>query len=151
MKNLKLVLISAIFLCFVQNSFSASIFSESSIAEKPKHAHEISAQDRAAMEEFVKLTPKQYGEIRGKKLSFVEKVEFKVLQRKLKKQLYYGDDSSGFNIGGFALGFLLGLIGILLAYIFSQDRNFRKWAWIGLGIWVGILIILIATVGSATY
>lgn len=150
MKNLKLVLISAIFLCFAQNSFSAFISSESSIAEKPKHAHEISAQERAAMEAFVKLTPKQYGEIRGKKLSFVEKVEFKVLQRKLKRQLDYGDDSSGFNIGGFALGFLLGLIGILLAYIFSKDRNFRKWAWIGLGVWVGILLILIATVGTGS-
>ena len=87
MKNLKLVLISAIFLCFAQNSFSAFISSESSITEKPKHAHEISAQERAAMEAFVKLTPKQYGEMRGKKLSFVEKVEFKILQRKLKKSL----------------------------------------------------------------
>src|SRR2546423_4098951 len=118
MKKLQLLFVSIIFLCLAQNSFSASISSEPSIAEKPKHAHEISAQERAAMEEFVKLTPKQYGELRGKKLSFVEKIEFKVLQRKLKKQLYYGDDSTGFNIGGFALGFLLGLIGILLAYIF---------------------------------
>jgi hypothetical protein len=148
MKNLKLLLFGVIFLCFTQNSFSAFTYSQSSIAEKPKHAHEISTQDRAAMEEFVKLTPKKYGQLRGKKLSFAEKIEFKVLQRKLKKQLYYGDDSSGFNIGGFALGFLLGLIGILLAYIFSQDRNFRKWAWIGLGIYAIIIIAVLLAAGA---
>jgi hypothetical protein len=147
MKNLKLLFTGILFFCFAQNSFSAFISFESSIAKKPKHTHEISVQERTAMEEFVKLTPKQYGELRGKKLSFVEKIEFKVLQRKLKKQLDYGDDSSGFNIGGFALGFLVGLIGILLAYIFSQDRNFRKWAWIGFGVWVGILVILFAAAG----
>jgi hypothetical protein len=34
-------------------------------------------------------------------------------------------------IGGFLLGLFLPLIGILGAYIFTKDRNFIKWAWIG--------------------
>ena len=86
--------------------------------------------------------------MRGKKLSFVEKVEFKILQKRFRKQLDYGDDSSGFNIGGFALGFLLGLIGVLLAYIFSQDRNFRKWTWIGFGIYAVIIIAVLLAAGA---
>jgi hypothetical protein len=154
MKNVKLFFVSIIFLCFTQNSFSAYISSsESSIAEKPKHGHEISTQDRAAMEEFVKLTPKKYGELRGKKLSFVEKIEFKVLQRKLKRQLDYGDDSTGFNIGGFLLGFFLGLLGLIGAFVFSQDRNFRKWTLYGLlaSIIVTVVFAAIILAGGGVY
>lgn len=150
MKNLKLFLISSLFLCLAQSSFSASIYAIPQKDSRTKHSVNMSAQDRQAIEAFIKLTPKQYSELRGKKLSFVEKIEFKILQKKLKRKFYDGDDdSTGFNIGGFLLGFLLGLLGILLAYIFSKDRNFRKWAWIGLGIWVGILLIVIAAAGGS--
>ncbi len=131
MKNFKLLIISALFLCFAQSSFSASVYSEPKTDTKPKHAHEISTQDRAAMQEFIKLTPQQYGKLRGKKLSFVEKAEFKFLQKKLKRKLDDGD-SYGFNIGGFLLGLFLGLLGLIGAYIFSKDHNFRKWTLYGL-------------------
>lgn len=50
--------------------------------------------------------------------------------------------SSGFNIGGFALGFFLGLIGVLIAYVFIKDANLIKWSWIGLG--AVLVIILLA-------
>ena len=49
-----------------------------------------------------------------------------------------------FNFGGFFLGFLLGLIGVGLAYIFSDDEVFRRSAWYGLGTWVILLLILLA-------
>ena len=49
-----------------------------------------------------------------------------------------------FNFGGFILGFLLGLIGVGLAYIFSDDEVFRRSAWYGLGTWVILLLILLA-------
>lgn len=141
MKILKPALATLLFFFVMQSAFSAFIYSKPQTQEKPKQATTMTvAQQRLFMEQFIKLTPKEYGVMRGKKLSLVEKVEFKLLQRKFKKKLE--DDSSGFNLGGFALGLLLGVIGVLLAYIFSQDRNFRKWTWIGWGVWVVLLLII---------
>ena len=144
MKFLRLILVVLVFFSFLQNASSAFV-PVAMPAAKPKTEHKISAQEITAMKEFVTLSPKQYGELRGKKLSLVEKVEFKIVQKKLKKQLSYydGDGSEGFNFGGFALGFFLGLIGALLSFI-SKDRNFRKWAWIGFGSWVVLLLIIVA-------
>ena len=149
MKNLKPALATLLFFFLIQTAFSASIYSTPQTAEKPKHAQAVTAgEQRLLMEQFVKLTPKEYGIMRGKKLSFFEKMEFKILQKRYKKKLYDGDDSTGFNLGGFALGFLLGLIGVLLAYIFSQDRNFRKWTWIGLGVYAVIIIVVLLAAGA---
>ncbi|MEO9144100.1 MAG: hypothetical protein ABI237_00960 [Ginsengibacter sp.] len=43
------------------------------------------------------------------------------------------------------MGLLLGLIGVLLSYIINGDedvkRNRHKWAWIGWGVWVAILVL----------
>jgi hypothetical protein len=149
MKILKPALATLLFFFLVQSAFSAFVPSTTQTKEKPKHAQTMTAQEQHSfMEQFVKLTPKEYGIMRGKKLSFFEKVEFKILQKRYKKKLYDGDDSTGFNLGGFALGFLLGLIGVLLAYIFSQDRNFRKWTWIGFGVYAVIIIAILLAAGA---
>ena len=57
------------------------------------------------------------------------------------------DVQTEFNIGGFLLGFLLGLIGVGLAYIFSDDPHFRRSAWYGLGTWAIIVLIAVASGG----
>jgi hypothetical protein len=149
MKILKFFLPGVMLLCFAQNSFSAISYAVPGHESDSKPAA-ITAQQRLAMEQFVKLTPKEYGVIRGKKLSFFDRIAFKATQRKVKKHLL--GNSEGFNAGGFFLGFLLGLIGVLCAYIFSKDRNFRKWAWYGWFGWLAILlIILLASNGSSGY
>ena len=52
------------------------------------------------------------------------------------------DGESSFNFGGFILGFLFGIIGVALAYIFSDDKVFIKSTWKGFGIL--LIIILLA-------
>ena len=53
------------------------------------------------------------------------------------------EGGGGFHIGGFALGFLLGLIGVLIAYLINDDKKKErvKWSWIGCLVLVVILLL----------
>jgi len=107
-----------------------------------------------------KMSVKEVEEITGKKMKLADKLGFKVAQRQLKsninedgtlnnrkiaKQAKRAADGSGFHLGGFALGFLLGLIGVLIAYLIKDELKSQrtKWAWIGLGAAVLLYIILL--------
>lgn len=103
----------------------------------------------------------------GRKMNGGESYAFKVSQRKLKtginadgvvtnkklSKAFFAGNETGFHLGGFALGFLLGLIGVLIAYIINDEikQNRRKWAWIGLGVVLVLSLILFAVfAGSVT-
>jgi hypothetical protein len=77
-----------------------------------------------------------------KKGNFFNRLAFKLVKSRLAKKLGIIDnETEGFNIRGFVLGLFLPLIGVLGAYIFTKDRNFIKWAWIGTGTYFLIFII----------
>ena len=97
----------------------------------------------------------------GRKMKLMEKIAFKAGQRKLKnninrdgtldkrflKKINKAEDvTKGFHLGGFALGFLLFLIGVLIAYLIKDDKKSArvKWAWIGAALSLVIIIILSA-------
>ena len=98
----------------------------------------------------------------GKKMSFPQSLAFRGAQKKMKKginsageisskkmqKMFYADGRSGFNPGGFALGFFAGLIGVLIAYLIKDDhkKNRVKWAWLGLGIAVVLTALAYAVV-----
>lgn len=118
-----------------------------------KSGQKISLQDLSTIKvnEFEKIT--------GQKMKLVEKVGFKLTQRQLRKSINADGtinnnrlnkflsryEEGGFHLGGFALGFLLGLIGVLIAYLIKDDKKHDrvKWAWIGLGIWIVLYVIII--------
>jgi len=98
----------------------------------------------------------------GKKMSFADRLAFKAAQRQLrknispdgtidskrlakemKKEAKKADGTTGFHLGGFALGFLLSLIGVLIAYLMNDDNkaNRIKWSWIGAA--VGLVFYLL--------
>lgn len=106
------------------------------------HVVETKAQrERATMEMVTKMSVKDYEVLTGKKMNFAQRLGFKITKKRFEKKLAMAESiTDGFNIGGFALGFFLGLIGVLIAYIASKDKNLRKWSWIGLG---AILVIVL--------
>lgn len=98
-------------------------------------------KDKLTAEKFVQLSAKEFGTITNQKLGWKQKMVLKYTQHQIKKQLTRGEsigsaeemyynNSSRFSLGGFLLGFFLGLIGVLIAILFG--RNAVRSALIGL-------------------
>jgi hypothetical protein len=114
------------------------------------------SKDVMTLREILELSPKQYAEITGEKLSFKDKLAFSYMKRELSKNKSLDLDkevnlkaavSSGsgdFSIGGFIVGFLFGLIGVGLVYIFSDDSAARRSSWKGFGAWVILILLLVS-------
>ncbi len=153
---MKKIILLVFVLVSVRISFAAfppltlpSADSAATSAALPKDFNDLTGdQKRQLMEQFTKMSPSEFEKMTGKKLSGVEKLSFKLTQQRMKHQLKRRAEGEGlfsnFNIGGFLLGFLLGIIGVLLAYIFSKDSDLRKWTWIGFGFWIVIVLIAVA-------
>ena len=105
---------------------------------------------------FVNLSKRELSGWLGKKLSFKEKIAIGLIQNRVKSEVRKGkfsfdsnlnfsqlmnDELPRFNIGGFLLGLVLGIIGVILAHIFSNDRVFRRNSWYGFGVWLIILVL----------
>jgi hypothetical protein len=119
-----------------------------------------------SLAELATITPKSFSALTGKKLNLSEKIGFKLSQRQIKKCINSDGtvnskllakfskkaEGGGFHLGGFALGFFLGLIGVLIAYVaFNDDLKQQriKWAWLGvLGAIVLTLILVLAVFNS---
>src|SRR6185436_14731416 len=91
---------------------------------------------------------------------YMERVNFRAAQNKIRKSIAADGTiknkriaklmtkgnagESGFHLGGFALGFFLWGVGVLIAYLLNDDykKNRVKWAWIGFGVSCILYIIL---------
>lgn len=111
--------------------------------------------------ELSEIKVKDMEALTGKKMKLADKLGFKMAQKQLRSSIDQDGtinnkklnkmaaksavDGSGFHLGGFALGFLLGLIGVLIAYLINDDKKSQrvKWAWIGLAAWIVILLIIL--------
>src|SRR5215204_7811465 len=97
------------------------------------------------------VSVKDFEKLSGKKMKMMEKVNFKMKQRQLKKNINYDGSFSkkrvekyfnkaalgdAFSLSGLALGLFLSLLGVLIAYLISSDDKKGRitWAWIGAAI-----------------
>jgi len=113
--------------------------------------------------ELSQIPVKNFEKLTGRDMKFVDRIGFKLAQKKLKNSInengtfskkqvekYFtkAGTTGGFHAGGFFLG-LLGLIGVLIAYLINDDKkkNRTKWAWIGFAAGVAIALIFFAIVG----
>ena len=130
----------------------------------PKKASEVfiplgNTGQQISLEALAQIKVKEFEKISGRDMSFADKVTFKLAQKELRKNISQDgtistkklnkffdkkvDGTTGFHLGGFALGFLLGLIGVLIAYLLNDEKkkNRVKWAWIGVAAIVVIYIL----------
>jgi hypothetical protein len=117
---------------------------------------------------LAKINVHEFENLSGRKLNLVDEWGFKLGQKKLLKKINadgtiksaslkkyaakMSDGETGFHLGGFALGFLLGAIGVIIAYVINDDykSNRVKWAWIGFGTYVVIALAVILALASAS-
>jgi hypothetical protein len=123
------------------------------IIKKPNPLSLITAK------QFLSLTPQKFQELTGKKMNLVQKIEFKMLQHKVKKLVKRGevvtmadvqkkyDDISTMNVLGFLLGLVLGPIGVVIALILKETGDVGpevvRWSLYGLLVWLAIVLLVI--------
>jgi hypothetical protein len=142
------------FALMIFNFPSSALTIPSTVPVPPKAESTVAAPfANMSVEEFLALTPKKYKELTGEKLSFTQKISLKLAQKKVRKALRNNEnidsitmanavDTSDFNIGGFVLGLLLSLVGVLIAYLIG-DTSVIKWAWIGFGVFLVIFLLAV--------
>lgn len=108
---------------------------------------------------------KEFEVFTNREMSFFNRITLRVVQRRLKKGIAENGtikkkrrkfltelqgDQTGFHIGGFILGFLVGLPGVLVSYIIKDGstRKRVKWSWIGFASRALIVAILFYTMLS---
>ncbi len=109
--------------------------------------------------QFLTLTPQKFEQLRGKKMTLIQKLEFKMLQHKVKKMVRKGevvtmadvqkkfDDLNSMNALGFLLGLILGPVGVVIALILKETGDVGsdvvRWSLYGLLVWLAIVLIII--------
>ncbi|SRR5258705_11043824 len=148
MKKLLLVILS---IAIYTISFGASIVEIKSMPD----ANEIfltfgKIEKKISWAELSKISLKGFETFTNRKMNFFERIVFKLKQKKLRKSIgedgaikekrlkkfltrFNNDETSRFHAGGFVLGFLVGVPGVLIAYIIKDDNQRKriKWSWIG--------------------
>lgn len=157
---MKKILAFIIFIATISVAYSTSVVN----ASIPLKASEIylpigKSGQMISLQDLSVIKLKDFEALTGKKMKLTEKLGFALSQKQLRKsikpdgtfnkkkvQKYFNkmaEGSGSFHAGGFFLGLLLGLIGVLIAYLIKDDKkkNRVKWAWIGWIVWLVILLL----------
>lgn len=147
MKRLFTILALCFGILMSTNSFAAVVESANSQQETVTQK-----SPSITIEDIKTLSAKEIEEKIGQKLNWKQKLAIKLTKNKLAKADKAEDKpaeiSGGFGIG-LLLGFVLGLIGVLLAYVVFKDKQTIKGSWIGV-LGLIVLIILLTVVLAAS-
>lgn len=116
-----------------------------------------------SVEDFMKLTPKTYKRIIGKKMSLKERMHLAVGKSYLKKAIKRDGTVNTNKLrifgkwqwhwGGFLLGFFLSLIGVIITLFINDDYKWdRFWSAVrGALFALAIISIIVAVSGAGVY
>src|SRR5262245_857825 len=161
---MKKIIILFILFCFFSVVHSST--NTTSLNKNPVTAYEVyvpvgNTGQLISLMDLSQINLKEFEKLSGKKMKLLDKINFKIGQRELKKSInrdgtfnnkkiekYFNKATlaGGISLGGLALGLFLSLIGVLIAYLISGDNKKKRitWAWIGAAIgfiiWGAILI-----------
>ena len=132
------------------------------VISKPATATTIKTPNPLSLisaKEFLTLTPQKFQQLTGKRMNLVQRLEFKMLQHKVKKMVRRGevvtmadvqkkfDDIGSMNVLGFLLGLVLGPVGVVIALILKETGDVGsdvvKWSLYGLLVWLAIVLVVI--------
>jgi hypothetical protein len=133
-------------------SFASAATEPAPVDPKPLSASPLAGM---SIKQLIALTPRSYRELTGNKMTFKQRIILKMTQRKMKKEIRNHPeidvnapvsaagifDTSDFNPWALVLG-LVPVVGILIAYL-TNDNVIIKWAWVGTGIVLLILLLFL--------
>jgi hypothetical protein len=112
-----------------------------------------------SLQQLAYMKPAEFAKLTGKKMKLGQRFGFWLTQKKLRRcimadgtvnpeklnAVYRINPAAPFHIGGFLLGLILGIIGVLIAYMINDDKKLSRtrWAWIGFAAFVAVLLLLI--------
>lgn len=112
---------------------------------------EVTGSTAISLDDIIHLNAKEFGKKRGKKLKLKERLGFFIMKKEIKRARKKGKsdaeiiqalsepNDSGQKTANFLLGFFLGLVGVLIAYLAFKDN--ARYAWYGLLAVFGILLL----------
>ncbi len=146
MKNMKYML-SCLFLVFALNtSFAFVVATPSTIIVGEEEAKTETVYKNLTKDDILTMSNKELSQKMGKKLRLKDKLILGMVKRSLKKaekKGRTGKKGGKFEWRGFLLGFFLGLIGVILAYVWlnkEYDYSARS-AWFGLLAAFGLVLL----------
>lgn len=151
MKNLFfLVFILCTCLFSVSNTWAGEVFGPEPTATDPMVSGAF-LQDDISLHSFYQYSPKTHKEITGERMGIKDRAFLLFVKADLKQRHRKGEsfsegigldnEAKKFHLGGFLLGFLFGLIGLLLSLLW-KNKNVRRSAFKGLVAWLVILLVL---------
>jgi len=135
-------------LFFMSLVLTLSVQGFSAVSVAPSKAQEkIKVTDQLTESDILNLSSKEIEAKIGKKLKFKEKVALKMAKKNIKR---VKAGKKPFDGLGFILGLLLGVIGVLIAYlVLEEDRpGAGRSSLFGLLVWVALWVLLVAVVFS---
>jgi hypothetical protein len=146
------LILSALFFSLPLGAIDKQMIADGVLVNMDAMAPQVTVAD------IMSMNAKEFSARTGQKMSLKQKIGYGLMKGQLKRAVKKGElslnDSAtaavaasdgSFNVGAFFLGFLFGLLGVLIVAIAFEDKKAWISALIGLGAFLVLYILLIAS------